>query len=86
MPLYCAQHQGILGYTHPFAWMQTTSVSFPKELSSCFCMVLEAGLLGPNMVLEGDLLAVPACWQSGLLAPRDLPLAREAHKMVLAAM
>ena len=43
-------------------------------------MVLEVGLLDPGMVLEGHLLAFLACWQSGLSALRDVPLAGEAPK------
>ena len=40
----------------------TNLLSLPLlESSFCFHMVLEAGLLGPGMVLEGHLLAVLAC-------------------------
>ena len=46
---------------YPSILLQTPSVSLPPELSFCFNMVLEAGLLDPDMVLEGYLLALLAC-------------------------
>ena len=57
--------------------LHTPSVPLLWELSPCFCMVMEAGLLGSNMVLEGHPLAVSACQQSGLSAPRDASPAGE---------
>ena len=48
-------------------------------------MVLKEGSFGPNMALDGHLLAASACQQSSLLAPRDLPLIVMILLMVLAA-
>ena len=60
--------------------LQTPSISLQLEWSFCFHMVLEAGLLGPCMVLEGHLLVVLTCWQNDLSALKDVPLAGEALK------
>ena len=49
-------------------------------------MVMEAGLLGPDIDLEGHLLVISTWQETSLLAPRDLPLAGESQNTVLAAM